>query len=51
MGLVMLSAPSTDNWRAWWRVESERVGTDWISLHRQLVDAWRALRSLAEVSS
>jgi hypothetical protein len=46
----MLTALSTADARAWWLAESERVGTDWLSLHCQLVDAWRALRSLAESS-
>ena len=43
--------PSTIDWRAWWRVESRRVGTDWASLHRQLVGVWRELRSLADEAS
>jgi hypothetical protein len=38
-------------WREYWRRQSEIDQTDWISLHRQLVDAWRRLRSLAEASS
>jgi hypothetical protein len=45
-----VTARSTTNWRQWWRAESERVGTDWQSLHQQHVRAWRALRSLAESS-
>jgi hypothetical protein len=39
------------DWRAWWRQRSIADGTDWVSLHRQLVEAWCRLRSLAEVSS
>jgi hypothetical protein len=35
-------------WRSWWRAEAERTNTDWESLHRQHVAAWRALRSRAE---
>jgi len=26
-------------WRQWWREQSEIDGTDWLSLHRQLVGA------------
>ena len=37
-------------WRCWWREQAQVDGTDWPSLHRQLVSAWRALRSLAESS-
>jgi hypothetical protein len=52
---IHATIPSTGccpaDWRLWWRTESERVGTDWPSLHRQLVGAWRALRSLAEEAS
>jgi len=37
-------------WRQWWREQAQVDGTDWTSLHRQLVDACGALRSLAESS-
>jgi hypothetical protein len=45
------TAPSTTNWRAWWREQAKHDGTDWHSLHQQLVTAFTALRSLAEKSS
>jgi hypothetical protein len=47
----MTTLPSTTNWRAWWREQSKIDGTDWQSLHRQLTEAYRALRGLAEKSS
>src|SRR5262249_29799528 len=48
-----ISSTGTDpaGWRRWWREQAQIDGTDWSSLHRQLVGAWRALRALAEVSS
>jgi hypothetical protein len=50
-----LSASSTgtgpDGWRLWWRERAQVDGTDWVSLHRQLAGAWRALRSLADETS
>jgi hypothetical protein len=47
----MTTSPSTADWPQFWREQSLRDGTDWPSLRRQLVEAWRRLRSLAEVSS
>jgi hypothetical protein len=38
-------------WRRRWQQQSKLDVTDWRSLHQQHVDAWRALRSLAEKSS
>jgi hypothetical protein len=43
-----ITARSTLDWRAWWREQALIDGTDWTSLHRQHVEAWRRLRSLAE---
>ena len=30
----MITAPSTTDWREWWRDEAIRTGTDWASLLR-----------------
>jgi len=44
-------APSTADAREYWRKQAQTDATDWPSLHRQLVDAWRSLRSLADAVS
>jgi hypothetical protein len=39
---------STLDSRQWWREQAVIDGTSWEALHRQHVDAWRRLRSLAD---
>jgi hypothetical protein len=48
---MSITAPSTNDWREYWRAQSAIAGTNWEALHQQHVVAWRALRSLAEKSS
>jgi hypothetical protein len=42
------TGPGPTGWRLYWAVQSRIDGTDWASLRKQHIDAWRRLRSLAE---